>query len=178
MKHLIWLIFIISFNSSADLDATFGTGAAMQIYTGQQPNDEITKYVKLNISIVVTSNYDGIQAAAGYEFVCTGDSFPNRKHEVDSTSDKALSIIFSSDSPLYYDSWSSAPVDTRTCNLSWSASAVGTMTSNGTAIGFTLSGAFASIMLNFTSSSTPPEYRKARAANSIFTMYKEPECRG
>ena len=176
MKIIITLLALVAFYSNAEIRADFGTGLAKQIYTGKQPNDQVTPFADLNISIDAESDYNGIRIALGYEFKCTGDEFPNKESEVFSTSNKELSFEFSAVKPLFYDQWPTAIIDTRNCYLTWSASAIGTTTSTGAAIGYQISGAFSTIMLNFTSNTTAPEYRRAKSANSIFTMYKTPEC--
>lgn len=177
MKTITYLmILLVSFNCLADIQASFGSGQPEQIWVGTQPNDRPTKSAKLNISIEATSDTNGIQSAIGYNFLCTGDQNPNRKELVDSTSTKELKLKFDTDSPLYYDTWNAAVIDTRSCYITWSASAIGTTDSNGGNIGFELNGAFGSLTLNFTQNSTSPTLKKAKSESKVFNMFKESDC--
>lgn len=176
MKTLILFLSFLTLNAQAEIYSKFGTGVASQVFIGHQPNDRPTNHIDLDVYINSTSDYHGIQSVIGYEFLCTGDSFPNKEQRVDGTSAKKINMTFPQVTPLYFAQWAGGNQNIKTCNLSWSVATVGTQTSTGTSIGFSVSGDFGDITLNFTSNQTSPVYKKARAANSIFTVLKESDC--
>jgi len=176
MRVFLFLLATICSNSYAEIDATFGSGLGKQVWTGVQPNDKPTSRVNINVYIDATSSTNGINAAIGFDFKCPGDENPTRSTGEDATSGQNIYLGFPLITALYYESWKTNIVDTRSCYMNWSASAIGSTTSSGTTIGFELNGVYGTFILNFTDATTSPQYRRARSSSSIFTMYKEPTC--
>lgn len=172
MRILLIFLLCLSVTSEAKINVKFDTGVAEQVMIGQQPNDVATPNIDLNVGVTTTSDIAGIYSNINYEFLCEGDSFPNKEQTDNGTDTKKLELNFGSVSPLRYSSW---PVGSKECNLSWSAATVGTKTINGENIEFTVGGFLAELTIVITSLYDTPDYRRSRYANSIFNMLKDPQ---
>jgi hypothetical protein len=175
MKLLLIILSVLTLNAHAEINSKFGSGKAIQIFIGSQPNDRATSHIDLKVGIETTSDFDGIQSVIGYEFLCNGDPFPNKEQVVDSTSSKALNLKFAQATPLYFAQWASDGA-LHNCQMSWSVASVGTKNSSGGIVGFNLTGVFGGITIELTDLQVSPDFKKAKAANSLFTVIKEPNC--
>lgn len=174
MKSIIILLTaFFSVYAHAFIEVEYGTAIVQQVASGKPPNDQLTSQIKPNVSIVTTSDKPGIYSVVGVDIQCEGSFFVQKEQIKEGTNNTRFSLGLSSIDITGYADWQAQGITEKRCVMVWTAESIGTKTTSGTSISFSVGGTGSGISISTSSNIDPPDNVKGKTSTSEFKMMIE-----